>query len=332
MTVVRLALEKDQITQHILRLQALLQTLDLSATVYEFPTWTVEDIGQEPQAIAVTPVHGQRAVELAMLHMRHFQREFEQPGVFAKRLAGHLLVQCSAQVEVDIRQRVAIINEMKEDFHRLVLSLGKNVNTRFEQVRLQLPDLSKISISRQLLLAKPNLTNLTYSWAHRTTGGFLTYDDLVQQNKVAQQSFSKTFKTRDEWEAQLKVELDMIMRYKPSDVFIQRRPTRIAPIAKLTHRTGEERTQTTSHTHSPIMIINAAPKIGVLKPYLAKPKSKVDDASREVILRKHIYLATDEEKARYLDKVNGKKENRADGHVPTRTVKSPVPTTERPEF
>ena len=64
----------DQITQHILRLQALLQTLDLSATVYEFPTWTVEDIGQEPQAIAVTPVHGQRAVELAMLHMRHFQQ------------------------------------------------------------------------------------------------------------------------------------------------------------------------------------------------------------------------------------------------------------------
>lgn len=302
MTVVRLAHEKDLITQHILRLQELLQELDISATVYEFPTWTVEDIGQEPQAIAVTPVHGQRAVELAMLHMRHFQREFEQPGLFAKRLAGHLQVLCTDPIEVEIRRRVAIINEKKAEFHRLVMSLGDNVNTRFEQVRLQLPDLSKNSISRQLLLAKPDLTHLTYSWARRTTGGFLTYDDLVQQNKAAQQTFSSSFKSRDEWEAQLQLERDIIMRYKPSDIFVQRRPTRIAPIAKLTHQMNGERTQTTSHTHSPIMIINASPKIGVLKPYLAKPKSKGDDAAREVILRKHIYLATDEEKTRYQAK------------------------------
>lgn len=31
-----------------------------------------------------------------MLHMRHFQREYEQPGVFAKCLAGHLLLQSAS--------------------------------------------------------------------------------------------------------------------------------------------------------------------------------------------------------------------------------------------
>lgn len=31
-----------------------------------------------------------------MLHMRHFQREYEQPGAFAKRLAGHLLLQSAS--------------------------------------------------------------------------------------------------------------------------------------------------------------------------------------------------------------------------------------------
>ncbi len=136
---------KMELATHITLLLQLLKNQALSATVYSLPLWDEDDLGKEPTEIEVDPYSGEVAITKALDHYLDFAVDPEQPGVFAKRLAGTLSVTCSQDVEKEIRDRVAIINELKNQFEKLILSISPKRNIRFEAFKDALPLVSKFS-------------------------------------------------------------------------------------------------------------------------------------------------------------------------------------------
>lgn len=285
---------KMELATHITLLIQLLKNQALSATVYSLPLWDEDDLGKEPTEIEVDPYSGEVAITKALDHYLDFAVDPEQPGVFAKRLAGTLSVTCSQDVEKEIRDRVAIINELKNQFEKLILSISPKRNIRFEAFKDALPLISKLALVRNLTIAAQGVQSITYSWTHRPVGGVYTRDELLKELANARKTLPRGTTMPEQWQTTLDIEEKALMRYGPAAVFAERRTTRVTAMAKLKFSKQHKPIQTTAHTHSPILVINDQPKIGLLRNYVAKDtRASVERGYPLVLERRSIFLLSE---------------------------------------
>lgn len=286
----RLRAEHASIVEHLHLLNELLRDeADLDAHVYAFPLLTEEDIGEWPDSIELSSFKGTEAVEKALTHLSFMQQLDGQPGLFSRRLAGHLHVACADAVAMEIRERVNCINQLKENFQHLVLSLSHSLDERFALVKEALPGLCKIAAYRQLLLPDQGLQALRFSWVHRRVGRTYSKAELIKQIETAQkrlrQKVDAVHLLQD-----LDIETQNLNRYPDSARFVQKRSTRVTAIAKLTYQPSHIPRWTTMHTHSPIIIINDKPKIGELADY-QKRETDVPAVELEMVsARREIFV------------------------------------------
>lgn len=210
-----------------------------------------------------------------------------------RKLAGTLLIECNKSNELEIRQRIDIINQLKIKFEQLILSLNPSPDVRFEMFRDALPNLCKLSITRQIPLALPTVSRINYAWTNRKVGGNYKRDDLLKQIKVARTK-PKPSDTMGEWLACLDHEEKMISSYPRTAIFIERRQSRVTAMMKLHYPMGHKPRETSVHAHSPLIIINDKPKIGELKTYLKPDKPEQPEEKYQLIIpRLCLYLLTE---------------------------------------
>lgn len=290
--IAQLRADLANIRTHIQLLVQLLEQQTLDATVYELPVWSEGDLGCEPDVIPVTPITGTSAIARALHHMADFSMTDDMPGVFAKRLPGTFHIDCSQETAMEIRDRINTINALKDNYANLIASLSPHVNARFLIFKDAMPLTSKKAICRHLHAPASQIRRITYSWVKRKVGGVYTRDELLRDIAKARE-FPTQYKTPEEWQRSLDIEEERLLQYSMHAQFMEKRQTRVTPMAKLTFGQDHKPVQTTVHTHSPLLIINAKPSVGVLRTYLLADKDKSDEPTGELVLpRRSIYLLT----------------------------------------
>jgi DNA replication terminus site-binding protein len=291
--IAQLRADLANLKTHIQLLADLLEQQTLDATVYELPLWSEGDLGTEPDVIPVKSLTGNEAITRALLHLSDFSMAEDMPGVFAKRLPGTLLIECNQETELEIRGRIATINALKDSYAALIASISPHINTRFEVFKDAVPLTSKKAICRHIYTPDPQIRRLTYSWVRRKVGGVFTRDELLRDIAKARE-FPTQYKTPEEWQRSLDIEEQTLMQYSMHAQFMEKRQTRITPMAMLTYAPEHKPAKTTAHTHSPFLIINDKPAIGALRTYLLADKDKKAEPTGELVLpRRSIYLLTD---------------------------------------
>lgn len=291
--IAQLRADLANIKTHIQLLAQLLEQQTLDATVYELPQWSEGDLGTEPDVIPVKSITGAEAVARALHHLTDFSMTEDMPGVFAKRLPGTIFIECNQEAELEIRGRIAQINALKDQYAQLIASISPHLNTRFLVFKDAVPLTSKKAICRHLFVPAPGIRRLTYSWVRRKVGGVYTRDELLREVAKARE-FPAQYKTPEEWQCSLDIEEETLMQYSPQAQFMEKRQTRITPMAKITYAPEHKPVQTTVHTHSPLFIINSKPTVGILRTYLLAEKDKQAEVTGELVLpRRSIYLLTD---------------------------------------
>lgn len=282
--------EYESLRYHIRLLTDMLEDLASSATVYQFPDHTQEDIGVEPSIIPIVKHTGKLAIEKALLHYTHFKTDQHQPGPFVHKLAGTLLIECSPAVEQEIRGRVAAINRLKQNFEKLILSLSPVPDVRFEKFKDALPNLCKLSITRQIPLAKAQIKRINYAWTNRKVGGNITRDALHKKIQTARMQ-PKPSDVMGDWLDCLDREEARVLSYPKSAIFIEIRQSRIAAMMKLHYPADHKPPETTLHAHSPLIILNDKPRISELKTYIKPENTEPTEAKYELIIpRLSLYL------------------------------------------
>lgn len=280
----------EALRYHIQLLTSMLEELATYATVYQFPDHTQEDIGIEPSVIPIVKHSGKIAIEKALLHYTHFKTDRHQPGPFVHKLAGTLLVECSEPVAQEIRDRIATINRMKQLYEKLILSLSPVPDVRFEKFKDALPNLCKLSITRQIPLAKSQIKRINYAWTNRKVGGNFTRDALIKKINTARRQ-PKPSDVMGDWLSCLDREEAIITGYPKSAIFIEIRRSRITAMMKLHYPAGNKPPETTLHAHSPLIILNDKPAISDLKTYIKPEGAEPQEAKYELVIpRLSLYL------------------------------------------
>lgn len=291
--ITQLRADLANLKNHIHLLADLLEQQNLDATVYELPLWSEGDLGTEPDVIPVKPITGNEAITRALHHLSDFSMSEDMPGVFAKRLPGTLIIECSQETELEIRGRIEAINSLKDSYAGLIASISPHINTRFLVFKDAVPLTSKKAICRHIYTPDPGLRRLTFTWVRRKVGGVFTRDELLREISKARE-FPTQYKTASEWQRSLDIEEETLLQYSKLAQFMEKRLTRITPMAMLTYALDHKPVKTSAHTHSPFIIINSKPALGTLRTYLLADKDKKAEPVGELILpRRSIYLLTD---------------------------------------
>lgn len=280
----------NQVVEHVSLLKEILQKQDCVASIWSFPKLTNEDVGQQPESIVLTRFAGDQALSKALSHLSSFNNVPSTPGVFGNRIGGTLQVFTESVSE--IRQRIERINELKVNFQELILSLHHSVDVRFRLVKEHLPDISKKATTRQILLAPPDTKYVNFSWTQRYSGKKFSKEELV---KIIQNAGKRVPPDKDptDWHQLLEIELKNIINIKHTDVFIQKRPLRISPVANLfVEHNQQKATRQTMIAHSPLIILNQNPEVKELEDFVANSHGIKTDGLMLVLPRKHIYCKT----------------------------------------
>ena len=286
----KLRADYEHLRWHIVLLTELLEQHAVDANVFSFPAHTADDLGVMPDVIPIKAFDGQVAIAKALLHYHHFQTDKDQPGPFILKLAGTLSIECGTDVESEIRRRIEAINQLKDKFKSLILSLHTSQDTRFEMFSDALPNLCKLSITRHIPVAMPGIKRINFAWTNRKVGGTFKQKALLKKidNARSQQRPSDMM---GEWLAGLDREEQLIAGYPSTALFIERRGTRTTPMMKLHYPNEHKPKETTIHAHSPLVIINGQPKQTALNTYIRPPADNEPDEKYELVIpRLALYL------------------------------------------
>lgn len=277
--------------EHIKQLSLVLANCTVHhAVCYSLPTLSKDDLGDEPDYIHVEALTGQDAVNMAIEHILQHEIKRQVPGVFAPRLPGVICLTLQDSTVREVRERINIINALKEEFTILIRALSPNTDTRFEIFSQALPNLIKKTVARKILIAPEHCQRIGFSWKRFYSVKKKTPEQWDHYLKNALLKGKPKGCEQGKWEQAIAIERNILRNNSDAKMFVSRRPIRITPSLNLTMREGDTKA-TTVVAHSPLWVLNQTPVIGELRNFDATSSKRHINERKEQLLipRLHLY-------------------------------------------
>lgn len=242
----------------------------LHAEVYQLPSFTDDDIGQQPESIEVQAITGEPAFSLALSHLHSFNLDYDHSGRIIKRLPGLLAVE--HRDPFSLMKRLVNVNAKKAELHAEIKKCPNN-DMRFIMLTQAIPNVVKLKAFRDLLFANRPLYSVGFSWKHRQSIQRMGKSALLAMLNVSLNYHQTRFPLSEKTE-QIKRDIDAISRYPSTSAFIQCRSLRVAPAMNLRYVKDTPvfisglKAPVDMIAHSPLLVVNHYPKLHPLKAYL----------------------------------------------------------------
>lgn len=281
----------------------------ISATVYEYPTYTNDDIDEWPEHIKLSPIHGEQALVLALDWMKKNSIIDVQSGRIVPRLPGTIVYNHPNFLEC--LHRLERINIEKNHLKEAILHISENKDIRFESVKNALPNLIKKVATRHFIYANRPVKSVSFSWAHRQTGEKKTKQQVLQLLQKSLDYRNKNSIADPNFTEKVEQEIIKISQLPNLSRFVIRRPIRVTPMLNLNYMkdTTPHLVQRASSmspfalapknyvAHSPVFIFNDFPKVYPFQDYEEKANHRISSAPIKgeslVIERLHLYWQRD---------------------------------------
>lgn len=281
----------------------------IEATVYQYPTYTDEDIDDWPESIELIPVQGNKALVMALDWMKNNFIIDEQSGRIVPRLPGTIVY--SHPNYLECLMRLERINIEKNQLNQAILQISSDKDIRFETVKNTLPNLIKKVATRHFIYANRPVKSVSFSWAHRQTGENKTKEQVLELLQKSLNYRNKNSIADPNFTEKVEQEIFKISQLPHLSRFVIRRPIRVTPMVNLNylkHSAPHLAQRASSKTpfalaplnyvaHSPVFIFNDIPKVYPFQNYEEKSNPKIKSATMPeetlVIDRLHLYWRKD---------------------------------------
>lgn len=276
-----------------------------SATVYQYPTHTDEDIATWPSLIELQPVHDQEALLMALDHMKKNTIVDKQSGRIVPRLPG--VVVYHHPDPLGCIRRLERINVIKNDLSDAIMNISDDVDVRFEAVKLALPNLIKKVATRHCLYANRPVKKISFSWVHRQSGQNLSKEQVLKILNRSLDYRNKNSIADPNFQDIVQEDILRISQMPAKSQFVIRRPLRVTPMINLKYEPGtepflNERPSSIKPNalspqnyvaHSPMFIFSDPPKVYPFKNYVAAEHAKAQAELRRneelMVVRLHLF-------------------------------------------
>lgn len=281
----------------------------ISATVYEYPTYTNDDIDEWPEHIKLFPIHGEKALLLALDWMKKNSIIDEQSGRIVPRLPGSIVYNHPNFMEC--LHRLERINIEKNHLKDAILQISENNDIRFENVKNALPNLIKKVATRHFIYANRPVKSVSYSWVHRQTGEKKNKQQVLKLLQKSLDYRNKNSIADPNFAEKVEQEIIKISQLPHQSRFVIRRPIRVTPMLNLNYKKDTtpyllERASSIMPlalapknyvAHSPVFIFNEHPKVYPFQNYEKKEHPRIASTPIKgeslVIDRLHLYWQRD---------------------------------------
>lgn len=279
-----------------------------SATVYEYPAHTDDDVAHAPQSIVLTPVHQEAALLMALESIKKNTIVDDQSGRIVPRLPGVIVYHHPNPLEC--LSRLERINMLKNDLADAILAISPDKDVRFEVVKDALPLLIKKVATRHLIYANRPVKSVSFSWAHRYAGKTLSKTQVEDMLEKSLMYSNKHTLSDPRFGLQVEEDMVTISQLPAHSQFVIRREIRVTPMLNLNYEKDSSsylQSRPASKTptalspknyvaHSPVFIFAGNPRIYPFENYTGRTQS-TQQAGREpvelIIPRLHLYLKSE---------------------------------------
>ena len=275
-----------------------------SATVYQYPAHTDEDIAEWPDLIELVPVHGQEALLMALDHLKKNTIVDKQSGRIVPRLPGSVVYYHPDAL--GCINRLERINVLKNDLRDAIMKISDDIDVRFEAVKLALPNLIKKVATRHFLYANRPVAKLSFAWVHRQAGNNLSKKQVLDILNRSLAYRNKNTIADPNFHEMVQEDILRISQMPAASKYVIRRPLRVAPMVTLKYkpsslpyldsRPSSAKPNALSPTnyvaHSPIFIFNDEPLAFPFKNYVAAEHAKAQSEPNrnEELMVKRLHL------------------------------------------
>jgi DNA replication terminus site-binding protein len=276
----------------------------ISATVYEYPTFTDEDVDVWPESIELTPLNGEAALLRALDWMKKNSIVDRQSGRIVPRLPGTIVYHHPQSVEC--LMRLERINELKNHLKDAIANISTDEDVRFEIVKIALPNLIKKVATRHFIYANRPVKSVSFSWVHRLTGENKSKKQVLILLQKSLDYRNKNSIADPHFIERVEQDIVKISQMPQQSKFVIRRPIRVTPMLNLNYvkdtmphlalRTASKMPSATSPknyvAHSPVFIFDDLPKVYPFKNYNENLNKRLSPAhlDSETLVIERLYL------------------------------------------
>lgn len=270
----------------------------MHAVVYKLPKFTNDDIKEKITEIYVEKYEGAQALSMALSHLKLHKLDADRSGRIIKRLPGVVLLQHPQPLSMHLLLNQ--INDLKQEFHALIIKHYPDKNKRFLALKDLTPDLVKLMAIRDVLHTPQPLYSVGFTWKIRKAIKNMNKEDVMAMLKKTKEYYAKR-QQLSLYNEVLEEEIAHISSYPASSMFFLERPIRVSPAMNLRYvkdgvpfflQTPHKKPPVDMVAHSPLWIFNGSPKIHPLKDYTIEHYQPPELPTEPLVLKRlNLYLA-----------------------------------------
>lgn len=259
----------------------------IAAVYYQTPEIDQNQLQQAREQIEVKPVYDKAALQKCQHAWLDFYKKPQQSSKVLKRHPG---IVCLAPGDhLDIKQSLATINQLKNEFKQHVISLG-NKDARFDAVHSAVPNLITLAFYRQLFSEEKQPYSVRFSWMHKHSISQITVSEAIKrlQQSAVHSGYQQI--SQADWQQMVEQEIARLNHLGSEQKLRIRRPNQVSP--QINVRFSDKQRYHVSAA-LPFILFNYDDekiKIGELECYLGRKHDPRKKESRYLIERLHLEL------------------------------------------